>query len=302
MSRLSTAARGLLLGSGALCLVSSTPAAAADVKLTVLEKGKAPRQELRFTPAKGSKEQVRMEMQMGTTMTMAGMAMPTMNLPSMYLDIDVEVLDLQANGDIRYAFTIAGTSVGADTDGMPGVSNALDDALAPMVGTRGEVTVSPTGVARDTTLEASAGADPKMVADMKKSMANTSAPLPKEAVGLGAKWQLVTNVEDQGLRISQTATYQITELTPDAVTLAVTLTQTGDAQNFTPEGMPPGSSAALNKLATTGSGTSLLHFDRVMPARAEVSLNTDMDVTISAEGQEMPMNNKLQMTTIIAPR
>lgn len=303
MSRLPRAALALI-SVGSLCAspVLQAPARADSVTLQLKDAGSSPRQHLRFAPAVGHSEQVRMEMVMSTEMAMGAMAMPAMKLPPMYLDMDVSVLDIEADGDIRYEFTIAGTSIGEDPDAMPGVGDAMNQAMAPMVGTRGVVLVSATGENKEAELTPAAGADPKMVEDMQRGMANTSAPVPTEKVGVGAKWDLVQAVENQGLVVQQVATYEILELSAESVTLGITLNQDAGSQAFAPEGMPPGSTATLDSMKTRGTGQTVLRFDRVMPLQSSVDVHTDMAVTISAQGQQMPMTTKMDMKTVIGPR
>ncbi len=286
----------------ALALLLAAGPAAAEPTLALVDAGAQPRQALRFHPAPGSTEQVRMTMEMATEMAMGGMAMPAMKIPAMILDLDVEVLEIEADGDIRYRFTIADTSVGSGDDIGADVAAAMSAAMQPLEGTSGEVTVSPTGVGRDATLTPSAGADPQMVADMRKSMANASAPLPEEPVGVGARWTLTTDMNEGGLQLQQVATYELVELTDTAITLRIDLNQSADAQAFAPDGMPPGATANLKSMASKGTGTSVLQFDRVMPASADMSLHTDMAVDLQAEGQSMEMHNAMDMTTKIAPR
>ncbi|RME26811.1 MAG: hypothetical protein D6798_05905 [Deltaproteobacteria bacterium] len=282
-------------------LLSSVPALA-EPSLALVDPGAEPRRPLRFHPAPGTTEQVRMTMEMASQMAMGGTTMPAMKIPPMILDLDLEVLEIEADGDIRYRFTIADTGVGAGDDVGTDVVTAMSAAMQPLEGTSGEVTVSPTGVSRDATLTPSAGADPQMVADMRKSMANASAPLPEEPVGVGARWTLTSDMNEGGLQFQQVASYELVELTDTTITLRVDVQQSAEPQAFAPDGLPPGATAVLSHMGSKGSGSTVLRFDRVMPTRSDMQMHTDMTVNLQAQGQSMDMQNSMDMTTTIAPR
>ena len=47
---------------------------------------------------------------------------------------------------------------------------------------------------------------------MKGSFAHLAVPLPEEAVGPGAKWEVRMPIKTQGMTIDQTATYEVVSL------------------------------------------------------------------------------------------
>lgn len=286
----------------ALSILLSSASALAGPSLALVDPGAEPRRPLRFHPTTGTTEQVRMTMGMASQMAMGGTTMPAMKIPPMILDLDLEVLEVEADGDIRYRFTIADTGVGAGQDLGADVVAAMSAAMQPLEGTSGEVTVSPTGVSRGATLTPSAGADPQMVADMRKSMVNASAPLPEEPVGVGARWTLTSDLDEGGLQLQQVASYELVELTDTTITLRVDVQQSAEPQEFAPDGLPPGATAKLSHMRSKGSGSTVLQFDRVMPTRSDMQMHTDMTVSLQAEGQSMEMHNAMDMTTAIAPR
>lgn len=285
-----------------LLLLAGAPARAGEVLVQLLDPGVEPRQQLLIRPKEGSVEQIHMTTDVTTTIELPGMGAQTVLAPSSNVVMEIKVVDVEDDGDIRYTFRIQDVSVTDREGAMPGMSDSMLLALRPLVGTLGEVLVDPTGRPKDSSLTPSTTADPAMVDNMSRSMKNASAPLPLEAVGVGARWSLTQELDEQGIRVQQVATYELTGRKKDEITLRTTITQSAPAQSMTPPGLPPGTSATLSRMESKGEGSSTLRLDAIMPTEAAVSLALEMDMRISAEGQEMPMSTRLQMDNRIQRR
>jgi len=269
--------------------------------LELVEAGAEPRQVLRVHPAAGSVERVRMTMDMATAMAFGDTQPPRMVLPSMLLDMEVSVLDISTKGDVHYSFRIAAVDVADSPGAMPGVRDAMLQSLQAMIGTEGEATVSDNGEARSAHLTPPLGADPKLFADMERSLTNMSAPLPRDEVGQGARWTLTQSLGQEGISVQQLAQYQITELTGDTVTLDVQLSQTAPEQDLAMAAMPPGTRAHLQRLSSTGTGHTVLDLGRVMPTSMAMQLSMIMTMAVSDGTQSMDMSMQMDMSTVMEP-
>ena len=58
----------------------------------------------------------------------------------------------------------------------------------------------------------------QLMDQMKDSFSSVAAPLPEEAVGPGARWEVKMPIKSQGMTIDQTATYELVSLEGERLT------------------------------------------------------------------------------------
>ena len=61
-------------------------------------------------------------------------------------------------------------------------------------------------------LGSSARRFPQLLDQMQQSFAQMGAPFPDEPIGVGARWTVNTLIAQQGMKVQQVATYELTEL------------------------------------------------------------------------------------------
>ncbi len=287
-----------------VCLVFamvSSPAAWAQDRVVVLDPGQEPRQELRYTPKKAKTEEMRMTMDMAMGMSMAGVDMPSTRIPPIIMDMDLQDVTTAKNGDVSYRFVLSGVAVGEAGEATPGMSEALLASLNPLVGTAGSVRISSTGQTLDWSLQPPPGADATTINNMKQGMANSSAVLPTEAVGVGARWEQHSTVQSNGLEVQQVTVYELVQLDKQHLDLKLTVQQNAPAQTFAPPGLPPGATARLDSMSTQGQGTTAVRLDRLVPT-GRIQIHSDFAMGFSMEGQDLPLTMSLDLETLVEPR
>ncbi|MGI9012872.1 MAG: DUF6263 family protein, partial [Phycisphaerales bacterium] len=221
---------------------------AATVRL--LEAGAMPHQEIRFDLEVGTKQRMEMVNVTAMSMMMNGqtMPMPPMN---MKMVMEAEVLEVMDNGDFKVHFK----TVEASMEGMPGMDAGMD-AFKDM-----EVTtiMDSRGVAKDTDVNVNDPAMQAQIANFEQTMGQMSAPFPVEPVGVGGKWEVTQKIEVNGMKIKQTAVYELVSLNGHVAEMKVTITQSADAQNFSPPGVPAGTTIQLKKMVSEGGGTMTMN-------------------------------------------
>jgi hypothetical protein len=133
-------------------------------------------------------------------------------------------------------------------------------------GITGHSTMSNRGIVKDLELEIPDAVSPQvrqMMDSMKQSFAQLSAPVPEEAVGVGAKWETKTRLAVNGPVIDQTATMTVVALAGNKATLDVKLVQTGKPQKFTANGI----TATSSPTARPGVGSRCSTSERSCPRR-----------------------------------
>lgn len=266
------------------------PAAGAPSKVTLISPGAAPRVPLRYTIANAAKDHLAMSMDTSMQIDMGGMAMPQMTMPTMKTGADLSVSGVSATGDVTYDIALSGLTV--DTSNVdPQLAAMFQGMDADYKSIKGSATVTNRGVPVSSQLDTASVANPQlkqMLGSLSTSLQNLSLPLPEEAVGVGAKWEVRSTTNAGGLVTFQKATHEIVSIDGKTITLKTTTEGTAPPQPMTNPALPPGTDVRLQKLTASGSGTATLHLDSLVPtSTASVQNNMVMALTMGGDSQTM---------------
>ncbi len=291
-------------GGGGAIDTKGFPAVGEAPQIEVVNQGAEPRQQLRYKVQAGHSEQMLMVMNMQMSMTMGGNAMPSAELPAMELSAAVDVKEVTGEGDIRYEFRFTDANVVESPSVNPQVVAAIRDALQGVTTLKGEAVVSPRGVVKKAAIDVSGIENPQlkqMMENLQRSLDQMSVPLPEQAVGQGAEWKVKQAIEQGGLRVFQTSTMKLASLEGDKVKLDVQVEQNAPQQTFSPPGMPSGASAQIDKLHTTGAGTTTVDLNRIIPT-SKLNMKTNMAMVIQMGDQRQPMGTDMTVDMSIQPK
>jgi hypothetical protein len=279
------------LGSAqAACDKGSRATATSGPEIKVIEAGSGPKQTLRFTAQKGLKKVMVMAMDMGMTIDVGG-SPRDQQVPTMKMTMDLTVTDVAANGDIRYEFKLRDPEV-VDDPSNPSVG-AVKQALAGMSGLSGSAVVTNRGFAKQVEVNVPPGATPQVaqfVDSLKQSMGQISAPLPEEPVGVGAKWETTQKLEQNGLKLQQVATNELTHLDGNTITFDVAIKQTAAPQKIVKDGV----TVDLQSYSGSGTGRTTIDLTQLVPKAGHVAMKSDMQMV--AGGQQLGMGLDLKIT------
>ncbi len=268
-------------------LLGSTIAAAApnlakpEVKL--LDAGHGPKQKLRVRATRGAAQTLVMAMKM--SMAIDGvMSIPAMQLPVITMSMPAKVTEVTKSGDIKY--DISFSKVDVDGAGAaPAVVAAVKKSTQALVGTNGHIGVDARNFTTAAEINFSPNIDPtmrQMMDSMMQSFSQLSAPFPDEAVGVGAKWQVMSTLPAGGVLLKQTATYTITALDANRMIASVTLAQKADPQAFSSPTIPAGVKMRVVTWTGTGGGDLTFEFAKVLATHAALDLSSVAKMTIDA--------------------
>jgi hypothetical protein len=254
---------------------STAAEAASTAVVKLIEPGAEPRKELRYALKTGTKESIDLIMGMQMKMNIPGMPMPATKVPKMKMTMSVEITDKVGDKEAKYHFAVTDAGV-LDTPGVdPMVATMTGTELKKVVGMKGTAIVDSRGFNRDSQLELPPGLNPQMKQMMegtKQSMDQLSSPLPEEAVGVGAKWELIQTLTQNGI--------------------------TADRQNATMPNLPPGVKAELLSLNSTGDGEITFDLSGLLPHKAHTAIKTSSSFSMEQGGQkqQMSLDADLEMT------
>ena len=265
--------------------------------VTLISAGSDPKLPLRLTPTVGATQKSTMIMRMAMQMTMSGQEIP-MKLPGMKMGMSSTVGSVNEAGDATYTFKLDSAEVMDEAGVNPMVASAMKDGISGIVGMNGKAVVTNRGYAKDAKLNLPANVNPQMkqmLDGFQQSMNQMSTPLPEQAVGVGAKWQVVQKIDQNGMKIDQTATFELLERKGNIAKTKFTLVQTAPAQSIMNDELPAGASAKLKSLKGGGSGTATLNLTKVMPSDSKANISSEVSMAISQGGQNMDMDMKMDI-------
>lgn len=271
----------------------AAPAAHQGATVKLLEAGGGSKKELRYALRKGTTETMAMDINMSMKMSAGGQQMNAMDLPTMRMTMKLETAEVMAGGDAKVNIEFADAEV-VDKPGLPPqVAEQMRQSMQKTKGLKGTATISPRGQASDVKFDVPADADPQTrqsIEQAKQQMSQMGTALPAEAVGTGARWEVTMPVESNGLKMTQVATYTLKELAADGATVDVAIRQSAPKQP-----MPQAGGMQLEKMEGTGTGTTKVQFNKLVPA--EATANIEMSMVMGAQGQgQMNMDMKVAVT------
>jgi hypothetical protein len=279
------------------------PALGASPVLTLVSAGAEPRAPIRYSFSSGRKEHVSMDLTMGVSVDMGGMAMPAMQMPTMHTAADVAVTGVSPAGDASYTLAFTGltwlNSAGVD----PAIVTALQSMGVDMKAVSGSATVSPRGVSRDVIFDTSKITNPQM-AQMMGSMSTTAQsltlPFPEEPLGPGAHWVARQTLAVNGMQTFQKTDVELLSRDATSCTVKTTLEQSAPAQTVTLPGLPPGVDASLVHMTGTGTTTMTIRFDSLVPT-ADGNIQTTVVMNVGMGGDTQQMTAQATVRLKVAP-
>lgn len=271
--------------------------------VTLLEPGAEPREPLRLQLTAGLTQSMVMTMRMGMDIEFGGNKTPHVSSPPMQMTMGMAVKEITADGDIRSDFSLDKIEVLDDKASPPEMVTQLRAMLGTMQKLSGTTTVTTRGLvkAADFTLPPDLNPMLRQTMDgMRQQVHQLSVPLPEPAVGVGAKWTVTQNLEQNNMKLQQVVTWELKERTGTVVKLASTVTQSADPQEMKPPGMPPGAKASLESLNSAGEGTTEIDLTKLAPTKGAMTLGLSLRMTTEANGIKMPMSMSMQLATDIA--
>lgn len=299
------AAAGMLVGlggvGGALAQDGAkqpTAAAApgADVQLELLSAGSGAKRAIRMSAKVGDVSAFSVTQSMEMSMSMGEMAMPSQKMPSMKITTQNRVLEITPEGNYRLESVITDASLEGGADANPMAAQGMRAAMEAMKGTRTLQLMTPSGRTLESVTKAPEGAPPEMAQSTEEaSREMQSIAFPEEPIGVGAKWRVTMNMNQQGVRLKQVAEYELVDLKDDQATVRFTLKQSAEPQKFSPPGMPAEADAEIKSWEGTGEGSTTTRISNMGVITGDLSMDMKMKLGMDLGGQKMDMDQTVKM-------
>jgi hypothetical protein len=244
----------------------SKSVAGASTSVKLLDPGQEPRYKLRYAYESGRKERAKLVSGTGLTMEVGGQKLELPAMPDLEMTATIVIKELLSNGSARRRLSI--DKVDLKKGGLdPSLRGDVESALARLEGLDGRDVIDSRGFIHELKLERvqADGELRQFLESMQQALGQMGAPFPEEEVGKGARWRIDTKVSQQGIRLTQAATYELVEIDGKKGRAKVELTQRSPAGAVSPPGLPAGVQAELLSLDSTGSGELSFDLGRMIP-------------------------------------
>jgi hypothetical protein len=266
--------------------------------LHLMDSGRTPRRHLQYSWRPGQREQLTLDLRTSASASADGTdASPKeFPLPPILIQIAVEPGSVSPEGDLHYAWHVTSATAGAnmsDAGIQPQILAGVRAQLLPLQHLSGSGTVTNQGISREVMVDPASlgdgGTGSEMVLQVVQTLRDVAAPLPREEVGLGARWQKFSRIDSDDAHVAQTETFTLTALDGESGDLDDLLAQTASPQAI------PGASRSrgprMDSMLT--SGVSKMHFSttRLVPhmsfegtaemVAAHTTITTHMKIDLS---------------------
>jgi len=277
----------------------ATPTSSGPLKL--LGKGAEPRTALRLHPAPGDKQTIILSAKVGLETKMSGDQPSPFKLPSLTntLDIplDITVKDVSNKGDITYEVTASDAGGGGEPrQGAPQGARAKKPAVSEAKGMSATGTISSRGFGKELEFKGPPGTDPqiRVLMDLMKDVfGQLTVPLPEEPIGVGAKWEFKAPIQSHGIKVEQTASYELVSLEGESFKIKGTTTQRAANQKIDNPIMP-GMKVDLTKWSGKSGSELGLDAGKLMPSLGTMEIHSEIGMGFNM-GMNLPQNPSLIM-------
>lgn len=282
----------------------ATPASKAIFEL--LSNGNEPRQELRFSPVSGQSETMVLTMTMEITLDfgVGGPLPPTTQKTPPIKMFNTSTIGAVADGRIEQKVVFDRYEMGEDPSGTGAMmAAAMGQAFDQMKGFEQRMIYDTRGVIIEGDWTVPPGMDPALSANLQnvnQSLEQAMLRLPVEAVGVGAKWKEISEIDSNGLKIEQTAEYTVDEIDGKKLSVSTDISQSPKTKKLQPANMPEGMEVDLLEFDSKGKGTVVLELDHMIPVSGSSTMDTSLTVEAGADGAKQKVTTKIKMTMEIS--
>jgi hypothetical protein len=128
---------------------------------------------------------------------------------------------------------------------------------------------------------------------LKRHLFILSVPLPKQDVGVGARWSVLETIPEGSMPVVQRTIYEITKIEGDTIHVRTIVDQASKAPNF---------KGAIKSLGLSGRGTGAASFDPHQLAPASAGRDTSRDLRFykidSQQVVDVVLGFETQMSTL----
>jgi hypothetical protein len=270
----------------------------APPKVTLVAPGAEPRAVLTYTFREGDRQQLPITLDVAMNMRdPAGNALPTA-VPRLVMRLDLLTKEVRS-GTAGMEALVLGLDIVPKGPLEGRVAEALKGQLDTVKGLRMTYHLAKDGRMSDMVVVLPDGAPPaaqQTLASMSQSFESMTAPFPKEAVGIGARWRLTGRVSTGGADILQRVTYTLLGKEGDRVRLGLSVVQLAADPTVKAPGMPDQVKATMKAFHSQGAGEVEARLDLPACDKGSLRIQSGMTVAVTGAGPIQPAGGGQEST------
>ncbi|MBC6480762.1 MAG: hypothetical protein GDA56_26300 [Hormoscilla sp. GM7CHS1pb] len=223
-------------------------------------------------------------------------------MPEIVMQAEMVITQVDANGDIHSEFTYTDAQIKPDPTVPPDAIAGISAEIKKLVGISGSSIVDNRGQVKSTKLNLPERFNPnteQLFARMLKSFDRIASPVPAEAVGIGAKWQVSAAPKLNGINLTQQTTYELVKFQNNVATLEVAIQQQAPSQEMTSPGLPGGATVTMKSFQGQGTGQITMQMDGAMPVTSNIDLVSQTEMNARRNGQSANFGTEISMQMTI---
>lgn len=265
-------------------------------RIVLLSNGAEPRRALRYRPSVEAAESIGIHVVTEEATLFKKEDPPHTTVVDITMQLDLEVAGIAANGDISYAWRVPEFTLGAAETLPEAAREAIHAMAGRMEGRSGTARQSDRGVQRDLqhdTPPPENGILLSLFGLVVEFAQQPSTPLPEEAVGVGARWEITTTKEHvEGIRITQIVTYEIESLDDEGAHLRMYIAVTAPNQAFEHPSIPAEVQARLKQVTGNGEGEVEIDFARMGDPQLWMTIASQTKFSMSESGEQQEVSTE----------
>ncbi|NJS16232.1 MAG: hypothetical protein HC787_03125 [Nostocaceae cyanobacterium CSU_2_110] len=203
--------------------------------------------------------------------------MPRAKLPAYIITLDSTVTKVEPNGDIYYDIAYSNVDIQGDAQTKPELIKVISKQIEQLENFTGSAVIDNQGIVKNINYAIPAKVDVNikfLVEQLSNSLQQLSSPVPQEAVGIGAKWQINSETDINGINLKQTTTYELVNIKDNVATLNVDLQQQEkSSQVIDYPGLPLDGILTLQSFKGSAKGKATIQLDKVMPVNSQLAFS-----------------------------
>jgi hypothetical protein len=287
-------------------VVSRELSPASPPVIELVDPGAEPREPLRLRPVAGTESALDVALSLRMTVRAGGTEAPPLGMPTVVVHGRV-IVDSVTDDEIRVRHLADAIELEDGADVPAELRAELQRAVDGLAAYRASLRVDPRGFVRGGVIDVPSGAQgpaEQILAQLGQAYGQALVAAPVEPVGVGARWVETRDVDQSGMKLRQTTTYELRSRTSDAIEVHAEVVQSLRAADFS-GGLVPGVRAKLVKFS--GKGTVDTSFDlgaaspRTSEHRTDVRMILDVDAAGETSRQEIDLALELSMSRPPSP-
>lgn len=272
------------------CTEDTAPPEAAS-PMVVLDAGAAPLIAFAHVAPVGARYVLELTQSSSMALFADGKTVPETAIPALELKLGLELQE-RTRETMRLRFAVTDAQLDATTQGDPNTRQVLEKELkaGAILGLGGTLTSEHGGMKRQTTSNLTGPSSSilrNVLNQLRQSLDQCVVPLPRDPIGIGAKWTTTRAFDFSGIEMSEIATWRLTARTDAVWTVHAEFEYSALGSAVKLPGMPDDAKLTLRELRGTGRGDfeldPALALPRIATCTATLDLKADAPVKEKVE-------------------